>query len=159
MNDATGHGRIVVGVDGSAASIAALREALAIAEATGARVEAIACWSVPTALAVQYALGNIDLEGGARRAFHETLVQAFGEYTPGIVSTHLVQGDARQVLPGLATGAEMLVVGRRGMGGLAGLVMGSVSQACLAHAACPVMVIPAGVAPETSGAVDGPGAP
>jgi len=141
MNNAIGHRRIVVGVDGSASSIAALQEAATIAAATGARIEAVSCWSVPTALAVQYALGNLDLEGGARNMLGVALTKAFGPDIPKNVSMHLIRGDARQVLPAVSDGADMLVVGRRGHGGFAGALLGSVGQACLEHAPCPVMVL------------------
>lgn len=141
MDTVIGQRRIVVGVDGSAGSIAALLEAATIAAATAARVEAVACWNVPTALAVQYALGNVDLEGGARNMLEVSLAQAFGVDIPKNVSKHLIQGDARQILPAVSDGADMLVVGRRGHGGVAGTLMGSVGQACLEHAPCPVLVL------------------
>ncbi|MCQ9165535.1 universal stress protein [Arthrobacter sp. STN4] len=155
MNTDTGMGRIVVGVDGSAASVEALTAAARIAGATGARVDAVACWSVPTALSVAYALGTVKLEDGARKVLDETMRQAFGERLPENVSALLVKGHPRQVLLDASEGAEMLVVGRRGRGGFPGPLLGSVSQACIAHARCPVLVIsqeapPDGAAPGDS---------
>lgn len=141
MNTGTGMGRIVVGVDGSGASTAALLAASRIAAATGARIDAVACWSVPTALAVSYALGTVDLENGARKVLNETISKAFGESIPANVSARLVQGHPRQTLLEASKGADMLVVGRRGRGGFPGLLVGSVSQACIAHALCPVLVM------------------
>jgi len=47
-----------------------------------------------------------------------------------------------EALVGTSVGADMLVVGKRGHGGFAGLVLGSVSQHCVQHAPCPVTVIP-----------------
>ncbi|MGO4383021.1 universal stress protein [Specibacter sp. RAF43] len=137
-----GAARIVVGVDGSVESIAALRAARRMAGATGARVEAVACWSVPTAVALPYALGSLNLEEGARELLDETMVAAFGVDLPKNVSTRLVQGLPRPTLIAASDGAEMLVVGRRGRGGFAGLLLGSVSSACVAHARCPVLVVP-----------------
>lgn len=148
--------RIVVGVDGSVGSIAALRRAEHLATAIGAHVEAIACWSVPAALAVPYALGTVNFEDGARKNLEETMVKAFGEKTPDNVSTRLVQGLPRQTLVESSDGAEMLVVGRRGRGGFAGLLLGSVSQACVSYARCPVLIMnPTGSVEESSGEGDG----
>ncbi|WP_287933377.1 universal stress protein [Arthrobacter sp.] len=141
MTKDTGTGRIVVGVDGSPASIAALQVAARIATATGVRVDAVACWSVPTALAVSYALGTVELEDGAAKLLNETVTKALGTPRPGNVSARLVQGHPRQALLEASEGADMLVVGRRGRGGFSGLLLGSVSQACVAHARCPVLVV------------------
>jgi nucleotide-binding universal stress UspA family protein len=141
MNAMQSWGRIVVGIDGSAVSVAALVAAARIARATGARVDAVTCWSVPAALALPYALGTVDFEGGARKVLENAVVAAFGGDTPDHVTARLVQGLPRQVLLEASDGADMLVLGRRGHGGFPGLVMGSVSQACIAHARCPVLVM------------------
>jgi len=141
MNALPSGGRIVVGVDGSAGSVAALVAAARISQATGARVDAVACWSVPTAVALPYALGTVDLESGARKVLDNAVGAAFGESAPDNVTARLVQGHARQVLLEASDGADMLVLGRRGHGGFPGLVVGSVSQACVAHARCPVLVM------------------
>ena len=141
MNTEDGMRRIVVGVDGSEGSIAALRRAERIATAIGARVEGVACWTVPAALALPYALGTVNFEDGARKNLDETMVKAFGEQTPDNVSARLVQGLPRQTLVNASDGAEMLVVGRRGRGGFAGLLLGSVSQACVSYARCPVLIM------------------
>jgi nucleotide-binding universal stress UspA family protein len=153
MNAMQPWGRIVVGIDGSAVSVAALVAAARIAAATGAQVDAVACWSVPTALAVSHALGTVNLEEGARTVLDEAVSQAFRGHIPDHVTARLVQGNPRQVLLAASEGADMLVLGRRGHGGFPGLLVGSVSQACIAHARCPVLVMnhedfPAGAAPN-----------
>ena len=58
------------------------------------------------------------------------------------VLTELVEGDAAQALLDRSARADLLVVGARGLGGFAGLLLGSVSQRCVQHAACPVVVVP-----------------
>lgn len=134
-------GRIVVGIDGSEESIAALKEAESIARATGSWLDVVSCWYVPTSLAVPYALGTVEFEEGARALLQDAVTNTFGKPLPSNVSTSLVSGQPRQKLIELSDGADMLVVGRRGRGGFAGLMLGSVSQACVAHAHCPVLVV------------------
>lgn len=143
-------GKIVVGVDGSPGSIAALKEAARMSEATGSWLEVVACWNVPASLAVPYALGTLEFEEGARQLLQDTVTSAFGTALPANMSTTLVSGQPRQKLIEMSDGADMLVVGRRGHGGFTGLLLGSVSQACVAHAHCPVLVV------NTGKVLDGP---
>lgn len=133
--------RIVVGVDGSASSIEALRAAEGLASATGARVDAVACWYVQSFAEGSYEFDRIDFEGDTRRLLNDSLETAFGSEIPAIVSARLVNGAPRQALIKASEGADMLVVGRRGLGGIVGLLLGSVSSACVAHARCPVLVV------------------
>ncbi len=144
MNTNQEMGKIVVGVDGSAGSIAALKEAARMANATGSWLEVVACWNVPTSLAVPYALGTVEFEEGARQLLQATVTDTFGQPLPANMSTTLVHGQPRQKLIEMSDGSDMLVVGRRGYGGFAGLLLGSVSQACVAHAHCPVLVVNSG---------------
>ncbi|GAA3666496.1 universal stress protein [Arthrobacter ginkgonis] len=133
--------RIVVGVDGSASSIEALRQAQRIARGLGARIEATACWEAPR-MSDQYELMGIgDFEKRARQILVEALTAAYGPDRPSNVSAHLRQGNPRPQLIEASKDADILVLGRRGHGGFPGLLLGSVSSACIARAHCPVLVV------------------
>ncbi|NEE05441.1 universal stress protein [Streptomyces sp. SID7499] len=134
--------RVVVGVDGSPASHAALRWAVHHARMVGGAVEAIYVWDTPSARgwsgpAVD---PDFDLEQ-ARERFAQELRAVFPGEQPPRLQEHLVQGDPSEALIQASEGAELLVVGRRGIGGFARAMLGSVSQRCAQHAACPVVVV------------------
>jgi nucleotide-binding universal stress UspA family protein len=61
---------------------------------------------------------------------------------PVLVSTRVMEGPAAQVLLDAGRGAELMVLGSRGHGAFAGMLLGSVSQHCVQHATCPTVVIP-----------------
>ena len=140
-------GRIVVGVDGSAHARQALRFALAEAALRGARVVVVGSWAVPPLAAT--GVGMIPafdlLRTGLADSASEVLSRELAEVADAAagveVEQHLAQGDAAGVLVEAAAGAELLVVGSRGRGGVTGTVLGSVSRACLHHAPCPVAVV------------------
>ncbi|MFI7599390.1 universal stress protein [Actinoplanes sp. NPDC049681] len=140
--------RIVVGVDNSANSREALRWALAQARLTGATVDAVTVWQVPPMYAYAYGwtaagIDDADIGRYAEKALAETVAQVLGgENYPVQVATRVVQGPAAQVLLAAAKGAELMVLGSRGHGAFAGMLLGSVSQHCVQHAACPTVVIP-----------------
>ncbi|MFC3495785.1 universal stress protein [Glycomyces rhizosphaerae] len=134
--------RIVVGFDGSPSSKAALRWALKQAKATGAEVEAVHAWQYPLSFGTPVALlpgEDIAAEAGT------ALATAIGDAAPGdsgvTVRHRVVLGDPASVLLGQAENADLLVVGNRGYGGFARSLLGSVSQHCIHHAACPVVVV------------------
>ncbi|MEV8093289.1 universal stress protein [Kitasatospora sp. NPDC085879] len=134
--------RIVVGVDGSPASVAALRWAARQAELTGAVLDTVIAWQYPVgygwpAPVVQ----GFDFEGNARAGLAEAVAAATGE-SPGVeIEQHVVQDHPAAALLRAADGASLLVVGNRGYGGFAEALLGSVSQHCVHHARCPVVVV------------------
>jgi nucleotide-binding universal stress UspA family protein len=71
------------------------------------------------------------------------------------VVPRVVQGHPAQVLLEAARGARLLVVGSRGYGTLAGVLLGSVSQHCVQHAPCAVLVVPAEPQPATASGTGG----
>ena len=132
------HPRIIVGVDGSDASIAALRTAGDLAGPLGATVEAWACWDVPPGYGLYLVVGIEGFEYAARQSLEQALADAFGPALPAFVNPRLVRGKASEQLIEGSRNSSLLIVGRRGHGSL---VLGSVSSACVSHAHCPVLVV------------------
>lgn len=128
---------IVSGVDGSHCSLEALRWAARQAELTGAELQAVMAWNLPEI----YSYTPRDFEGDARKALEEAIEQALGKQPPVPVTAQVVEGHAAEALIDASRDAQLLVVGRQGHGAFTGMLLGSVSQHCVAHAHCPVVVI------------------
>jgi nucleotide-binding universal stress UspA family protein len=143
MNDKQ---RIIVGIDGSEYSPTALQVAGRIASALHAPIEVITClgWSdfyLPSHLPSGNLQATAQLEAVARRLMEEAIERAYGQDRPQNLTASVKEGSPAKVLVQESRDAQLLVVGRRGRGGLLGQVMGSVSAACTAHAHCPVLVV------------------
>jgi nucleotide-binding universal stress UspA family protein len=140
-----GH-RIVVGVDGAEAAQEALAWAVQQAELTGATVEAVIAWHYPVACGAgpfaPVPMLDTDFAGTARRVLATAVSRAADSAGPVRVSSIVREGNAADVLIDAAEGADLLVVGSRGHGGFAEALLGSVSQHCVHHARCPVVIIP-----------------
>jgi nucleotide-binding universal stress UspA family protein len=147
-----GAGRIVVGVDGSANSEQALRWAARLAADFGARLEAVSAWDFPAS----YGFGSVpqdwDPAGDMRKVLDETVRAVFGDHPPAGLQRQTREGGAASVLIEASQGATMLVVGSRGHGGFAGMLLGSVSANVAEHASCPVLVIHGDQAPPAPSA-------
>jgi nucleotide-binding universal stress UspA family protein len=141
-----GTSRIVVGVDGSAGSRDALRWAIRQAELTGSALEAVIAWQYPAFFGwAPVGPDDADFAKIAEQTLASALTEAFGAEYPGWVHSRVIEGYPAQVLTEAADGADLLVVGCRGYGGLADALLGSVSTYCVHHANGPVTVIrPAG---------------
>lgn len=133
--------RIVVGVDGSDSSKAALRWAIRQAKLTGDSVDAVTAWHHPSTYG--WAVGDqmIDLEGDAKQVLTEALNEVSSLEPEVPVRPLVTEGHAAEVLLRAAKGAGLLVVGSRGHGGFASALVGSVSLYCVLHAHCPVLVL------------------
>jgi nucleotide-binding universal stress UspA family protein len=84
----------------------------------------------------------MDLEDDARHGLKETVEQVIGAAEePARVQTEILEGPPALMLLKAAEGAEVLVVGSRGHGAFAGMLLGSVSQHCVHHATCPIVVV------------------
>ncbi|MGX1161271.1 nucleotide-binding universal stress UspA family protein [Arthrobacter sp. SLBN-100] len=130
--------KILVGVDGSDASIEALRVARTLAGPLGASVEAWACWDVPPGYGLYLAVGAEGFKYAAKEVLEQSLETAFGGERPDYLRGRLVQGRPAPLLIDGTRNASLLIVGRRGHGSF---VPGSVSSACVSHAHCPVLVV------------------
>ena len=139
-------GRIVVGIDGSEHSKQALEWALAEAKLRSAELRVIYAWMLPVyATGYGFAPGAlidpVAMADSARSQLDKTLDDVAGYTKDVTIERKAVEGMAAQVLVEEAKGADLLVVGSRGHGGFAGLLLGSVSQQCAHHASCPVVII------------------
>jgi nucleotide-binding universal stress UspA family protein len=135
-------GRVVVGVDGSARSLAALRWAAAEARARDSDVEVVHSWSFPAMMSppVVSVFPDLSTMEDAGRAVVDTAMA-----DPSLAGTrvhpHLTHQGAARALIERASGAGLVVVGTRGLGRVTGTLLGSVSRQLLQHAPCPVVVI------------------
>ncbi len=132
---------IVVGVDGSGSSLDALRWAARLAIPLNAEIDAVTSWIYPAS----YGMGSgppadWDPAEDAAQILADAFTAVFGDDRPPGIRAVVCQGHPAQALIDASDGAEMLVVGSRGHGGFAGLLLGSVSAYCSSHAPCPVLV-------------------
>ncbi len=146
----TGNGvfRIVVGVDGSPQSRAALDWAVEEARLRGGKVLAVSAWSFPY---VSDALGQAwdyeVFESDARAVLEAELARVGSQ---GVAVTgRVVQGNPAAALVDASREAELVAVGSRGHGGFTGMLLGSVSSQTVHHAHCPVLVFREGTAPRS----------
>jgi nucleotide-binding universal stress UspA family protein len=139
---------IVVGVDRSEGAKAALRFALEEAELRQARLRVVHAWQYgyigATGFEGSYPVlgGDIkELRDGAERDLDATLQESIPETRTVEIERRVVEDRPAAALVEESRGADLLVVGSRGLGGFAGLLLGSVSQQCAHHAACPVVIV------------------
>jgi nucleotide-binding universal stress UspA family protein len=141
--------RIVVGVDGSPSSRAALRWAVRQARRTGGTVDAVIAWQIPLMLQ-NYSWAPIAVEEArdfaedARKRLDAAISQEVEPADSALVRSQVVRGHPAQVLLDASAGADLLVVGSRGHGSFAEALLGSVSQHCVHHAHCPVLIMRGG---------------
>ena len=145
-SDDTHHTGIVVGVDGSAASNAAVDFAAAEADRTGQELHAIHAWQEPL---VWRDTSEPDgrflqtLENSHRRVLDESLLAISRRYPALDIRASLVRGAPQSALLDAARGAALLVVGDHGLTGISKLLLGSVSHSIVLNIQSPMVVIPA----------------
>jgi nucleotide-binding universal stress UspA family protein len=157
--------RIVVGVDGSEASGAALSWALGEARIRQATVQAVYAWHHPfegAASGTPTLAVSEDPESWARDALDKAVAKVGGDAADVPIVRQMEYGSATQALLDASKGAALLVVGSRGRRRVTGLLLGSVGQGLVARASCPVVVVhshgqAAEVAEEVSASTSAPG--
>ena len=138
--------RIVVGVDGSASAKVALKRAIQEAEVWDAELTAVA--AVPIGQSggtMTWMPGATDrdaLLADVTEGLNVMVDAALGDSSRQ-VRRHALDGSPAALLTEFSTAVDLMVVGTRGRGGFAGLLLGSTSQAVIAHSDCPIMVVPA----------------
>ncbi|MFI2753248.1 universal stress protein [Cellulomonas sp. P22] len=137
--------RIVVGIDGSPQADLALRRAIIEAQAWDAELIAVAGVPVGTGMGVlAWMPASIDHEqllADATEGLNVVVDRALADFPGFTVRRHVLDGSGAELLTEFSTATDLIVVGSRGRGGFAGLLLGSTSQAVLHHAKCPVMVV------------------
>jgi nucleotide-binding universal stress UspA family protein len=137
-------GWIAVGVDGSEPSQAALRWAATEAHQRGLGLQVVTCWSYPMLPWGPYQppLTGQDFEAQARQVAETEVEAVLGPDRDSLdVEIAVLEGAASLRLLDYDQAADMIVVGSRGRGGFAGLLLGSVSQHLAEHARCPVVIV------------------
>jgi nucleotide-binding universal stress UspA family protein len=138
---------VVAGVDGSAASVAALDWAVRHGKATGATVRAVHAWHYPAAAGVVPPVGvtPAPVEEQVEQRLRDDLEKAVDQVCPAASDVRpeilLHYGHAADALIAESEGASLLVVGHRGHRTITGLLMGSVAFQCISGASCPVVVV------------------
>jgi nucleotide-binding universal stress UspA family protein len=134
---------IVVGVDGSEPSQEALRWALGQAERIGAELRIfLACHVPPTSYSPGVPLPSmLEMEQHGREALEDIVADVVGRESRVTIRKEIVAGPPVPALLTASRDAELLVVGSRGHGGFVGMLLGSVSSHCVAHASCSVVVV------------------
>jgi nucleotide-binding universal stress UspA family protein len=136
---------IVVGIDGSDTSRDALAWAIREAKVRGAELVALHAWSFPAVSGGPFGMAvpplDIDFEKEARAALDKVITETGS--TEGLtIRREIVRSPAAQALIEASKTADLVVVGSRGLGGFAELLLGSVGHQCVQHSACPVVIVP-----------------
>lgn len=133
---------IIVGIDGSPDSVQAVKWAADYAQLTGAPLHGLIAWEVSTLYGDTFS-GEVDytaVKEKHRAVLDEAVQEALGRDAE--LEGRVEKGSPAEVLVKASGDARLVVVGSRGRGNFAGLVLGSVSQRLVSHARCPVLVLP-----------------
>jgi nucleotide-binding universal stress UspA family protein len=132
--------RIVVGIDGSPASIAAAHWAAKEAHFTGADLEVLTTWEWPQNYGWSIYPSEYDPERDGQVILDEVTGPIRAAHPDLTINTTVAEGHPAERLVQASEGADLLAVGSRGRGEFVGLLLGSVSEHCLTHSHCPVLV-------------------
>jgi nucleotide-binding universal stress UspA family protein len=143
----TRRSRIVVGIDGSEPANDALRWAGYFAAAMGARLDLVIAWEYPPSFGWAAIAPEWEPVREMTKVLDDSVAAVFGDEPPADMALQVREGGAARVLLEASSGAVMVVVGSRGHGGFAGLLLGSVSANVAEHASCPVFIVHGDEAP------------
>jgi nucleotide-binding universal stress UspA family protein len=133
--------RIVVGVDGSESSLRALEWAIRQAELTDASVSVVAAWHLPATWGWGVPVPPVDMPEQDMEEVVERALEPVRAQHPDVpIESRVIDGHPAPVLVKASREADLLVVGSRGHGEFAGMLLGSVSEHCVSNAHCPVLV-------------------
>ena len=133
---------LVVGLDGSPDSRRALRWAAALAERAAIPLRAVEAWSYPPLTVVpgwSEVVSHSEMDERTVDEIRGVVATELGD-VPGFVSAEALRGPAARAILRTVGPDSVLVLGSRGRGGFAGLLLGSVSRECIEHAPCPVVI-------------------
>jgi nucleotide-binding universal stress UspA family protein len=134
--------RIVVGIDGSECSVAALQWAAQQAHLTGSTLVVVMSWEWPNSYGYGYILpDNYNPESDAHKMLDDAIQKVRGALDGVQFEPVVVEGHPAPALVEAALGADLLVVGSRGHGEFSGMLLGSVSEYCTHHVSCPITVV------------------
>lgn len=141
-------GALVVAVDASPRAAVALRFAAELAVRTGSALHVLLVWNLiigpaPDATPGQPATEQ-DRQAEAERVLSVFVEQALADSDRPTLHLHAVHGNVDSLLESISRAAQHLIVGSRGRGGVAGLLLGSTSGHLVSHARCPITVVPSG---------------
>ena len=141
-------GGVVVGDDGSACSAVAVRAAAVEAKRRGEALHVVRCWSIttterPADVPAGMVPSVLEFEAATLAAEERRVKELLGE-AGGATFVHVVHAPPAKALLTAAKTADLLVVGTRGLGGFERLLLGSVAEQCIRHAACSVLVVRTG---------------
>ena len=132
--------RVVVGVDGSHASLEALEWALRYASLNHSNVDVVAAWDWHVNVSLAPIAPGFAPERSAARMLDCVIRRKRAEHPDLRIYGRVVQGKAASVLEDASKGAALLVIATRGHGEFIGLLLDSVGEHCVTHARCPVLV-------------------
>ena len=141
--------KILVGVDGSEKSTAALKWAAELAAQSGAHVTVLTTWRTPFPTIELAAIGlNLDLSEIndrpaqiAQYRLDKSIYGAYGNLHPADIDSSIEEGYAGLLLVEKSMNFDLLVLGNRGHSPIVETLLGSVSTHCVAHAQCPVVIV------------------
>jgi nucleotide-binding universal stress UspA family protein len=136
---------VLVGVDPSTSGLLAVEFAFAVAATRDVPLVGVRAWHSPLSAQHEFPAVRVEefnlIEAAERRLLHRILATAAVKFPAVPVEERVIAGPAAAALLGESKRAQLVVVGSRGHGGLAGALLGSVSQQVLHHAGCPVAIV------------------